>query len=270
MRAPEGGHSGRGQHRAAWLGAAFLAPSVVCAVFGSLIAPGDPFAGAAAPFLPPSLAFPFGTDDLGRDMLAAVIHGARTSLVTGASVAALSAALGLVVGCAAGFGRPWMDDAVMRATEFFQVVPRFFLAIVVVALFGNSLVNLVVVLALTGWGGLARVVRAEVFSLRERDFVAAARALGAHPLRVALRHVLPHAVVAVLPMTALIASGAILTEAGMSYLGLGDPNLISWGTLLNNAQKFLFRAWWLSVFPGLGIVVTVLGLALVLERPRSL
>jgi len=127
---------------------------------------------------------------------------------------------------------------------------------------------LVLVLALTSWGGLARVARAEVLSLRERDFVLAARALGAHPVRIAVRHVMPHAVSALLPLTGLIAGGAILTEAGLSYLGLGDPNRMSWGYLLNNAQAFLYRAWWLPVFPGLAIVITVLGLALVLDRRR--
>jgi peptide/nickel transport system permease protein len=126
----------------------------------------------------------------------------------------------------------------------------------------------VVVLALTSWGGLARIARAEVLSLRERDFVRAARALGADPLRIVLRHVVPHAISSLLPLTALVASSAILTEAGMSYLGLGDPNLMSWGYLLNNAQASLYRAWWLSAFPGLAIVITVLGLALVLERLR--
>ncbi len=260
--------SGAGRDRALWLGAILLSPAVLSALLGPVIALGDPFAGVAPPFLTPSYAHPFGTDDLGRDVMSAVIHGARTSLLTGGVVAVLALAAGVAVGCSAGFSRPWIDDALMRVTEFFQVVPRFFLAILVVALFGNSLANLIAVLALTSWGGLARVARAEVLSLRERDCVVAARAMGAHPVRVTLRHIVPHALASVLPLTALVASGAILTEAGMSYLGLGDPNLMSWGYLLNNAQRFLFRAWWLSVFPGLAIVVTVLGLALVLDRSK--
>ncbi len=253
---------------ALWLGALLLAPAALSALFGPLIAPGDPFAAVAAPFLLPSADYPFGTDDLGRDVLSAVVHGARTSLFTGIAVAAVASILGLIIGCCAGFSRPWVDDVLMRLTEFFLVVPRFFLAILVIALFGNSLACLIAVLALTSWGGLARVVRAEVLSLRERDFVLAARATGARPARIVLRHIIPHALASLLPLTALVASGAILTEAGLGYLGLGDPNLMSWGYLLNNAQKFLWRAWWLSAFPGLAIVVTVLGLSLVLDRPR--
>jgi peptide/nickel transport system permease protein len=256
------------QDRSLWLGLALLGPVGLAALLGSTIAPADPFDSVAPPFQAPSLAHPFGTDDLGRDLLSAVIHGARTSLLVGCAVAALALFLGLAVGVIAGFSRSWIDDAFMRVTEFFQVVPRFFLAILVLALFGNSLANLVVVLALTSWGGLARIARAEVLSLREYDFVRAARALGANPWRIAVRHVVPNAVPSLLPLTALLASGAILTEAGMSYLGLGDPNRMSLGYLLNNAQSFLYRAWWLSAFPGLAMVATVLGLAIILDRLR--
>ncbi|GAC1346891.1 MAG: ABC transporter permease [Acetobacteraceae bacterium] len=261
----------RGSPARGWafgLGALLLAPSLVCALFASVIAPGDPFASVAPSFVPPSAAHPFGTDDLGRDLLSAVVHGAGTSLLTGFAVGVLASALGVMVGCCAGFGGPAVDDILMRLTEFFQVVPRFFLAILVIALFGNRLANIVAVLTLTSWGGLARVVRAEVLSLRERDFVLAARAVGGTRLRVAVRHVVPHALTSLLPLAALIASGAILTEAGLSYLGLGDPNMISWGYLLNNAQGFLWRAWWLSAFPGIAIIATVLGLSLVLDRPQ--
>ena len=253
---------------ALWIGLILLSPAGLAALLGAAIAPGDPFASVAPPFLAPSLAHPFGTDDLGRDLLSAVIHGAGTSLVVGGSVAALAMLLGLAVGVIAGFSGAWTDDACMRVTEFFQVVPRFFLAVLVLALFGNNLTNLVLVLALTSWGGLARITRAEILSLRERDFVRAARALGANPLRIALRHIVPNAAPSLLSLAALVASSAILTEAGMSYLGLGDPNRMSWGYLLNNSQAFLYRAWWLSAFPGLAIVVTVLGLGLVLDRLR--
>jgi peptide/nickel transport system permease protein len=263
-----------GEERAAgpetslWIGITLAAPAVLAAVFAPIAVPADPFAAAGAPFMAPSLVHPFGTDDLGRDVLVEVTYGARTSLVAGVSVAALALALGLTVGAIAGFSRTWIDDVLMRMTEFFQVVPRFFLAILVLALFGNTLPNLVLVLALTSWGGLARIVRAEVLSLRERDFVRAARALGAKPARILLRHILPNTVRSLLPIGVLVASSAILTEAGMSYLGLGDPNRVSWGYLLNNAQGFLYQAWWMSLFPGLAIVITILGLGLILERFR--
>ena len=274
VQALRGGHgeplprrrTGIGHDKGLWLGLVLLGPVGLAALLGSTIAPGDPFASVAPAFQPPSLAHPFGTDDLGRDLLSAVIHGARTSLIAGGAVAALALFIGLGIGVIAGSSRSWIDDVFMRATEFFQVVPRFFLAILVLALFGNSLTNLVVVLALTSWGGLARITRAEVLSLRERDFVRAARALGANPLRIALCHIVPNAISSLLSLTALVASSAILTEAGMSYLGLGDPNQMSWGYLLNNSQSFLYRAWWLSALPGLAIVVTVLGLAFILDR----
>jgi len=240
----------QGRRWAFWLGTLLLAPSLVCALFGSVIAPGDPFAASGPAFVPPSAGHPFGTDDLGRDLLSAVVHGARTSLLTGFAVGVLASSLGLAVGCCAGFSGSTVDDLLMRVTEFFQVVPRFFLAILVIALFGNTLANVVAVLTLTSWGGLARVARAEVLSLGERDFVLAARAVGGSPARVIIRHVVPHVLTSLLPLATLIASGAILTEAGLSYLGLGAPNLMSWGYLLNNAQSFLWRAWWLSVFPG--------------------
>lgn len=249
-----------------WIGLVLLAPSLIAALAAGLIAPADPFASAGGPFQPPSATHWFGTDDLGRDLLSAVIYGARTSLLVGATVASLALLLGIVVGLIAGFARGWVDDLLMRLTELFQILPRFFLAIAVIALFGNNLLNLIMVLALTSWSGLARIARAEVLSLRERDFIIAARSVGVRPRGILWRHILPNAINPLLAATALIVSSAILTEAGLSFLGLGDPNTISWGYLLNNAQPFIRLAWWLPVFPGLAIVVTVLGLSLVLER----
>lgn len=249
-----------------WIGLVLLAPSLIAALAAGLIAPADPFASAGGPFQPPSATHWFGTDDLGRDLLSAVIYGARTSLLVGATVASLALLLGIVVGLISGFARGWVDDLLMRLTELFQILPRFFLAIAVIALFGNNLLNLIMVLALTSWSGLARIARAEVLSLRERDFIIAARSVGVRPRGILWRHILPNAINPLLAATALIVSSAILTEAGLSFLGLGDPNTISWGYLLNNAQPFIRLAWWLPVFPGLAIVVTVLGLSLVLER----
>jgi len=186
----------------------------------------------------------------------------------GAIVAILALLLGIVVGLMSGFAGGWVDDLLMRVTELFQILPRFFLAIAVIALFGNNLANLILVLALTSWSGLARIARAEVLSLRERDFIVAARSVGVQPAGIVRRHILPNAIEPLLAAASLIVSSAILTEAGLSFLGFGDPNIISWGYLLNNAQAFIRQAWWLPVFPGLTIVVTVLGLSLVLERPN--
>jgi peptide/nickel transport system permease protein len=242
-----------------------LMPSLIAAVAAPYLAPANPFANVGPAFQPPSPQYWLGTDDLGRDLLSAVIYGARTSLIVGFSVTILALLLGVLVGMSSGFIGGWGDEALMRLTELFQILPRFFLAIAVIALFGNNLLNLILVLALTSWSGLARIARAEVLSLRERDFVLGARAVGVKPMRILWRHILPNAIQPLLAAAALTVSSAILTEAGLSFLGLGDPNTISWGYLLNNAQPFIRRAWWLPVFPGLAIVITILALSLALD-----
>lgn len=249
-----------------WLGLALLMPGIIAALAAPQLTPYNPIANVGLPFQPPSSQFWLGTDDLGRDVLSAVIYGARTSLIVGISVAALTLLLGTAVGLISGFAGGWVDEALMRLTELFQILPRFFLAIAVIALFGSSLLNVVLVLALTSWSGLARIARAQVLSLRERDYILAARALGVKPGSIVWRHILPNAIQPLLAATSIVVGSAILTEASLSFLGLGDPNTISWGYLLNNAQPFIRRAWWLPVFPGLAISLTVLGLSLVLDE----
>ncbi|TVR94687.1 MAG: ABC transporter permease [Trueperaceae bacterium] len=252
-----------------WLGVGLAALVVLAALLAPLLAPGDPFAAAGRPFLPPSAAHPFGTDDLGRDVWRAVIHGSRVSLLVGVSVAAITLVLGLAVGAIAGFVGGWLDDLLMRITEFVLVLPRFFLALVVVALFGASLGNLILVLALSGWGLTARVARAGVLAAKQREYVLAARALGAAGPRLLLRHVLPNVMAPVLAYAALQVGNAIVVEASLSFLGFGDPNAMSWGYLLNGAQAFVRRAWWLSIFPGLAIVITVLAVNLLADGVRD-
>lgn len=235
---------------------------VLVALFAGQIALVDPFRSVAAPFLPPSPAHPFGTDDLGRDIFSGVVYGARTSLLVGLSVAGVGLLLGVIVGGLSGYLGGWQDDLLMRLTELVLVLPRFFLALVVVAFFGASLLNLVLVLALTHWGFLARLTRAGVLSVRELEYVTAARALGRGDGAILLRHVLPNALAPVIVYASLQVGSAILIEASLSFLGLGDPNVISWGYLLNNAQPFMRRAWWMSLFPGAAIALTVLGVNL--------
>lgn len=235
---------------------------VLVAVFANQLAPGDPFARVATPLQPPSAAHPFGSDDLGRDLLTAVVHGLRTSLLIGASVAALAGAIGTVVGATSGYASATVDDLLMRATEVVQVIPRFFLAIVVVALFGPGLDNLVILLGATSWTWTARVVRAEVLSLRRREFVEAARSLGGSTGRVVLRHIVPNALPPTVVMVSIGASTAILIEAGLGFVGLSDPSVVSLGSLAGDAQRFLRTAWWMAVFPGAAIVVAVLGINL--------
>jgi peptide/nickel transport system permease protein len=263
------GQPSRQRHRSlpvsVWLGLVLLAPGLIAAVAAPWLAPADPWAAAGPALQAPSARHWLGTDDLGRDLLSLVIYGARTSLIVGLAVAGLALLLGMLVGLVSGYAGGWADDLLMRLTELFQVMPRFFLALVVITLFGNSLANLVLVLALTSWTGLARLARAEVLSLREREFVVGARAVGLAPSRILWRHILPNAIQPLLASAALVISAAILTEAGLSFLGLGDPNTVSWGYLLNNAQPFMRHAWWLPLFPGLAIIVTVLGLSLALD-----
>lgn len=224
------------------------------------IVPVDPFASVGAPLSGPTLAHPMGTDDLGRDLLAGVAHGTRTSLVLALVVSVLTGVIGVVVGALAAWDGGRGDDVLMRLTEFVQVVPRFFLAVIVIALFGPGLDRLALLLALTSWPGIARIARAEILSLKQREFVEAAYALGARWPRLLARQILPNALPPLLVVVSLNAAGVILIEAGLSFLGLGDPDVISLGYLASNAQRFLRVAWWMAAFPGAAIALAVLGL----------
>jgi peptide/nickel transport system permease protein len=226
------------------------------------IAPANPFVSVGPPLRSPTLAHPMGTDDLGRDVLSGVVYGTRTSLLLALIVSLLTGAIGIIVGSLAAWQGRRADDALMRITEFVQVVPRFFLAVIAIALFGPGLDRLVLLLGLTSWPWIARVVRAEVLSLKQREFVEAARSLGAGHLRVLLREVLPNALPPVVVVVSLSAASVILIEAGLSFLGLGDPDVVSLGYLANNAQRFLRVAWWMAAFPGVAIALAVLGLNL--------
>jgi peptide/nickel transport system permease protein len=252
----------RGRIRASALavtGGAIVLAVGVAAILGPAVDRGNPLAAAGPALQSPSAAFPFGTDDLGRDVLLGVLNGARVSLLAGVLAAATSAVLGTAIGGAAGFyGRP-LDDVLMRVTEVVQVAPRFFLAVLVAALFGPSFWYLALLLGLTFWPQTARLLRAQILTLREREYVLAARAIGVAPARILQHHILPNAVSIVIITAALQVGAAILIEASLSFLGLGDRSMISWGYMLNNAQPFLRTAWWMSLFPGLALGLTVLG-----------
>lgn len=244
------------------VGGALTAVVVLVAVLADVIAPGDPLRSSGPSLQPPSWEHPMGTDNFGRDVLAAVVHGTRTSMTVVVGVLAMSVVIGLAVGTVAGYRGGLVDDVLMRVTEMFQSVPRFFLALLVVGLFGAGLDNLILLLGFTSWTLLARVVRADTLSLRHREFVDAARSMGASDRRILVRHILPNVLAPAVVIVSLEASRVILIEAALSFIGLGDPNSMSLGYLLNNAQDYLQVAWWLSVFPGLAILVAVLGLNL--------
>lgn len=246
-------------------GLLLLAPIILGAIAPQGLAPLDPMAATAAALSPPSAAHPFGSDDLGRDVLSMTIAGARSALLVGFLASFLAITIGVTIGLFAGFLGGFIDDALMRFTDFVMILPRFLVALLVATLFGPSLLGIGLVLGLMSWPGLARMVRAETIVQRARDHVIAAIALGGTPVAVMRRHVLAVAARPALAVLAPVATSAVLAEAGLGYLGLSDPTRISWGDLIRNGQDFYAHGWWLSLFPGLTVVVTCLALALTLN-----
>jgi len=230
-----------------------------------VLAPTDPFAVDGPSLSGPTAAHPLGTDALGRDLLSGVIYGARTSLVTVAGVMVVVFVIGMVVGTVSGYYGGWFDDLLMRATEAFQVLPRFFLALVVIAFFGPGLDRLILVLGVTTWPLLARVVRSQTLSLREQQFVEATVALGASVPYILLHKIWPHVLPSVLTLMGILAAQVLLIETSLSFLGLSDPDAISWGYLASEGQRFLRAAWWIAAFPGVAILIAVLGLNLLAD-----
>lgn len=249
------------------LGIALLGVIAFTALLAPWISPGDPLRIAGPALLPPFTdpALPFGTDRLGRDVLAGLLHGARTSLIVGLAAAAAAVLIGSMVGTIAGFAGKLVDEALMRVVDAFQIVPGFLLALAFVSVAGGSLGTVILAIALSAWAQPARLVRAEVLSIRERDYVAAARVIGMHPLEIAFKEILPNALPPVLALAAVIVAAAILTEAALSFLGLGDPNVVTWGSMIAEGRNVLRAAPFLSVIPGIGLVAAVLGVYLVSE-----
>ncbi len=250
-------------NRGALAGLAFLVALVLAAIVVPLVAPRDPWATVARPFLPPTPGFPFGTDMLGRDILTGVIYGAKVSLLIGVAAALLSTLLGLLLGAAAAYHGAWIDDVLMRVTEFFQIVPGFVLALVLVAIFQPSLATVIAAIGIVSWPTMARLVRAEFLTLKQREFVIAEHAIGAGDVRVIFRTILPNALSIVIVYGSLLVATSILFESSLSFLGLGDPNFMSWGYMIGQSRSVLRLAWWMPTFPGLAILLTVLSINLV-------
>ncbi|MCC7275693.1 MAG: ABC transporter permease, partial [Alphaproteobacteria bacterium] len=233
------------------------------ALLGPWIAPFDPEStGAGAVMAAPGALHWMGTDELGRDVFSRICFGVRTSLMIGVAAAAIATGTAVVVGALAGYFGGWIDDALMRLTEVFQVIPRFFLAILLVAFFGANVVNIVVAIGILSWPEVARIVRSEFLGLKGRQFVAAARVGGAGTAVLIFVEILPNAMGPVIVNATLQVGQAMLLEAGLSYLGLGDPRQISLGLMLYQAQEIMRTAWWATAFPGLFVFLAVLSVNL--------
>jgi peptide/nickel transport system permease protein len=248
------------RNRAAKIGLILVVFFSLIAIIGPMIAPFGPYEVSRDMFNFISRKHLMGTDQLGRDIFSQVMHGTRTSLMIGFFAAITSTIVGTLVGSISGYSGGRVDDLLMRITEVFMIIPRFFLLLVLVALFGSSLINLIVVIGLLSWPGTARLVRAEFLTLKESQFIEAAKGLGASLSHIVFREILPNATPPIIVTGTLGVGSAIILEAGLSFLGLGAPDQISLGTILNNAQAFVTRAWHISFFPGLFIFLICLGL----------
>jgi len=242
------------------IGLAILTFIVIIALMAPYLPLPDPNDISAPAFLPPSFDHPLGTDNLGRDLLSRVIWGARTSLSVGIVAAGISATIGILLGALAGFFGGKVDDVISRIIEIFLMMPTFFLVLLIVAVFGSSITYIMIVIGLTTWPTTARITRAQVLSVKELAFVEAARASGASSWRILFRHVLPNAIHPAIANMVLQMGQAIMIEAALSYLGLGDPNYPSWGRIIYEGQPYILTAWWIPLFPGIALVLTVLAI----------
>jgi peptide/nickel transport system permease protein len=262
----------------ALLGLIVIAATVVLAALAPVLAPADPLRNDLLDRLTPpawvqggSASRPLGTDTLGRDVTSRLLYGARVSLVVGFSAVLLAGSVGVVLGLLAGYYRGRLDDVLMRLGDIQLAFPVLVLAVAVLAVLGASLLNVVVVLGLTGWIAYARIVRGEVLSLREREFVDAARALGADDGHILLRHLLPNVLPPITVVATFSVARTIIAEASLSFLGLGIPAPApSWGAMLDEGRNYITTGWWLALFPGLAILLLVLGINLVGDWLRDL
>jgi len=237
---------------------------VIGAIIGPFLYPTDPFEMVWAPFSPPGAeGFLLGTDYLGRDLMAMIINGARVSLIIGLAAAVVSIFIGVTIGALAGFYRGILEEILMRITEFFQVLPTLLFSMVIVALFGASLPMITLAIGIVSWTAVARITRAEFLRIRELEYVMASRASGVQNMKLMFRVILPNALPPIIVQSALMVGSAILFEAGLSFLGLTDPNVVSWGQIIGSNRQYILDASYTVTIPGLAIFVTVLAISLV-------
>jgi peptide/nickel transport system permease protein len=260
------------QHNLALVGLIILVPMFFCAVFAPLVAPHDPVEPNLKDILSaPSFSHPFGTDTLGRDVLSRVIYGTRISLLVGFVSVGIAIFIGIIIGALSGYYGGLIDEVIMRFVDLMMCFPTFFLILAVIALLEPSIWNIMIVIGLTNWMGISRLVRAEILSIKGKEYVLAAKAQGFSEARIIFRHVLPNALSPVYVVATLGIGGAILTESALSFLGIGvQPPTASWGNILTQAKDNIEVAWWLSLYPGLAIFLTVMGYNLLGEGLRDI
>jgi peptide/nickel transport system permease protein len=251
--------------RSGVLGVAILVVVVAVAALAPVLFPGSPFRRVDRPFSPPFGRQLLGTDVLGRDVAAGIAHGARTSLTIGMLATSAAVLVGTAIGGLAGYYGGRIDDLLMRTTEFFQTIPTFLFSILLVAILAPSVWSIVFAIAVVNWPTVARLVRGEFLAMRGREFVQACICLGMTDGRVIFRHILPNCLSPIIVTGSLIVATAILIESALSFLGLGDPNVMSWGFMIGAGRTFLRSAWWLCTIPGVAILLTVLAINLVGE-----
>jgi peptide/nickel transport system permease protein len=246
------------------VGTALLFGIFLTVTIGPFLYQADPYEIVSAPMTKPGDAdFVLGTDYLGRDILAGIIYGGRATLAVGIVAALCTVFIGILVGALAGFYGKWIDLILMRITEFFQVLPPLIFAMVLVTLFSPSIITIAFSIGLVSWPGIARLTRSEFLRIREREFVTAARAIGSGNARILWRVILPNALPPLIVSVTMLIGTAILFEAGLSFLGLGDPNIMSWGFMIGSSRSYIFDTWWAVTFPGLAIFLTVLSVCLI-------
>ena len=253
------------RNKAALVGLVIFTAILGLVLYGTFLYSGDPYEIVWMPFTPPGEAEEYivGTDYLGRSLMAGLLTGGGPTLAVGASAALITVVIGIAVGAAAGYFGGWIDDLLMRFTEFFQVLPALLFAMILVTLFSPSLVTVAIAIGLVSWPQTARLTRAEFLRIRELEYVTAARSIGARPGRIMWRVILPNALPPLIVSATLTIGVAILFEAGLSFLGLGDPNTMSWGLMIGANREYILEAWWPVTLPGLMIFLTVFSVALI-------
>ena len=251
------------RHKPAVIGLLLLMLVLLAAALAGVLYPADPFAMVGKPFQPPFGEYLLGTDMLGRDLAAGVLHGARTTLLVGVVATVIATVVGVAIGGAAGYFGGRLDSLLMRFTELFQTIPFFLFAILLVAVLGASIGSVIFAISLVSWPPMARLVRGEFMAMRNREFIQACVSMGMGHARIVFVHILPNTLSSIIVTGSLMVATAILIESGLSFLGLSDANTMSWGFIIGSGRSVLRTAWWVCAMPGLAILLTVMAINLV-------